>query len=265
MRKLFIIGLLILLNGCASNNRNWQIETSVLPTIHIDNDRVQIDGMRDFTWDENGNYDAKWVTREFDLTELDELELVVEPFKDSDLMAHTMLCFGFGGERVMVSVEARKEEHEEYGLLPGALNQFELIYLFGTEHDLLTVRALYRKARIFLFPVRADHDFIRALFVDLATAANDLHEHPRFYRTIQDNCTTTLVKHIDRQMDKKIGLRKETLLPAKTGRLLHKLGYMHTDLSYEEARRRYQVDDLIRQHAENPSFSELIRADQNDD
>jgi len=256
----FLMGLIWLLSLEPRGDRDWNTETSVLPRISIVGDRVLIKGLRDFRWNEKGEFEARWIDRELDLKDLQELELMVEPFGDSERLAHTLLCFGFGSERIAVSVEARKEAGEDYGLIRGALRQFELIYVFAAERDLLTLRAVSRGDRVYLFPVRADAAFIRKLFVDLAASANAQHTEPQFYRTFRDNCTTTLVEHFDRRLEKKVGPRLEVLFPARAGALVHELGYMHTELSYEEARPRYQLRERIRRYADDPDFSRRIRA-----
>lgn len=232
-------------------DRDWALEFSVLPRIDISDQRVHITGFRNFQWQGPTAFDPVWEKRAYDFAALQSLDLIVEPFKDSDYMAHTMLRFGFGdGEYVIVSVEARREQHEEYSLWKGAFRQFELIYLFGSEEDLLTLRAVHGGTRLYVYPVKADRAFIVKLFKDLASSANALHEQPQFYRSIRDNCTTTLVKHVDRQQPKPIGLRTETFFPAMTGRLLYDMGFMDTDLSYEDAKRFFRVDEQMRENAE---------------
>ena len=254
--KIFVIFVLIGFIGmimsvqvvAPSNDRDWASDHSVLPKIEMADHKVIIEGFRNFEWFGQNKFNPRWEERSFDLRKLKRLFLVVEPFKDSELMAHTMLRFDFGEDGpVIISVEARSEKNEEYSLLAGAYRQFELIYIFGDENDLFSLRAIYRGARIYVYPVKADHEFIVDLFRDLAAAANSLHLSPRFYRSIYDNCTTTLVKHIDRHYEDHIGLRYETLFPALTGKLLYDLGFMDTDLSYEEAKKRFRVDDLIRE------------------
>lgn len=254
-----LLALIWLLTLRPANDREWAPGVSVLPTVTIAGDRVHLRNLRDFRWGEDGIAEARWTERHLNLADLRELELVVEPFRDSELMAHTMLCFGFGDERIIVSVEARKEQGETYGLVAGALRQFELMYVFGTERDLLTLRAVTRQTRLYLYPIRAEPDFIRALFLDLAASANDLHQQPRFYRSIRDNCTTTLVQHFDRHLEDRIGLQPDTLFPARTGRLLHRRGFMRTDLGYDQAHRHCRIDERVRQHAADPAFSRLLR------
>lgn len=93
-------------------------------------------------------------------------------------------------------------------------------------------------------------------------SANALHVEPKFYRTLRDNCTTTLVKHIDRLYQDKIGIRLETIFPAKAGELLHELGRMDTNLPYQQAYEASRIDHLIVKYRdEGKNFSSLIHAD----
>ncbi len=58
--------------------------------------------------------------------------------------------------------------------------------------------------------------------------------------------TTTLVKHFDRQPIDHIGLRRETIFPSMTGWLLYQRGFMDTDLSYDEAKKHFRIDEEIK-------------------
>ena len=86
-----------------SNDREWWPELSVLPEITRSGSQLTIDGFREFDWHPDGEYDARWTSRSFDLDKLDRLELVIVPFGDSETMAHTMMVFGFSdGNRVVL-------------------------------------------------------------------------------------------------------------------------------------------------------------------
>jgi hypothetical protein len=256
----FLLTLAWVLSLKPRNDRDWRPEMSVLPRIDVEGDGITIHGLRSFRWRRGGAFDPAWQTRTLDLRDLRDLELVVEPFGNSGLMAHTMLDFGFGsGGHVIVSVEARREQGETYGLIAGCLRQFELLYVFADERDPLTLRAVGRGSRVHVYPVRAEPAFVRRLFLDLAGAANDLHRRPRFYGSVRDNCTTTLARHVDRHRPGLIGWRLETLFPARSGRLLHRLGLPEGNLSWEEAQRRFRADERIRQFADAPDFSLRIR------
>jgi len=231
-------------------------EVSVLPRIDIENDVVTIEKFRNFTWQGINNSDQNWETRNYNLSKLKGLSLVVVPFQDSKYMAHTMLDFEFSDQgNVIISVETRKEKGEKYSLVAGALRQFELIYVFGSERDLLTLRAVHRGSKINLYPIKAEPEFMISLFKDLAKSANSLHDKPQFYRTLRDNCTTTLVKHIDRHYQQNIGLRVETIFPAKAGELLHELGRMDTHLPYYQANEASRIDHIVYEYRNKENFS----------
>jgi len=260
---LTLAGMLIWLSTIqASNERDWLTEISVLPEIEFQNDDVVINGFRNFSWQGIDSSDRNWETRNYNLSKLKNISLIVVPFHDSKYMAHTMLDFEFEGQgNVIVSVETRKEKGEDYSLVAGALRQLELIYVFGSERDLLTLRAVHRKSKIHLYPIKAEPEFMISLFQDLAKSANALHNKPQFYRTLRDNCTTTLVEHIDRHYQQKIGLRLETIFPAKAGALLYKLDRMDTKLSYQEAHVASRIDHLVVKYQdEKEQFSSLLQA-----
>lgn len=253
---LFISLLIYLSTIQASNDRNWHAEVSELVKVEINNNLANIENLRNFSWHSPDRMTVNWESRSYDLNKLTGLNLIVVPFKDSKYMAHTMLDFNFSDQgHVIVSVETRKEQGEEYGLVSGALRQFELTYVFGADKDLLGLRALVRNSNLHLYPVKAEPEFIVSLFKDLANSANQLHDEPKFYRTLRDNCTTTLVKHIDRQYQDKIGFRLETMFPAKAGELLANLGHMDSELSYPEAYNVSRIDHLVRQYWDDDDFS----------
>ncbi len=243
-----------------SNDREWWTETSILPRIEIGDTELRIEALRNFKWWGPDEFDVRWEDRSYNLSRLSDLELIVEPFGDSELAAHVMLGFGFeDGERLVVSAEARKEIGEDYDLLPGAFRQFELIYVFGTEDDLIKMRAIHRKSRLYAYPIRANQEFIKRLLIELCDSANQLREHPQFYATLRRNCATSLLRHIDEQLEEKVGLRKETLFPALTGELLYELGFMETEGLFEEAKERFRIDERAQRFAEDERFSEKIR------
>ncbi len=115
-----LVGTLVWLSTIqASNDREWRAEVKYLPKIVINNNNVKVQNIRNARWHESSST-INWENRNYDLTKLNSLALIIEPFNDSKLMAHTMLDFGFGDQgHTIVSVEARKEVFEEYILVTG--------------------------------------------------------------------------------------------------------------------------------------------------
>ncbi|MEO1130311.1 MAG: DUF4105 domain-containing protein [Planctomycetota bacterium] len=243
------------------NDRTWWDETAVMPVISVHEGVVTIDGVRNFTWDESGRTGGGWETRTYALDDLQGVDLIVQPFPASELMAHTMLSFDFGpGGRLMLSIEARKQQGENYSPVAGALNQFELIYIFLDERDALTTRAITRGDRLHAYPTRNRNPAtLREFFVDLCESADGLRAWPRFYHIIFDNCTTVWIRHVDAIANTDIGLRWDTIATGRIARFLHMHDSIDTDQSYDEAKDFFRIDEQVRAFAEHPEFSRRIR------
>lgn len=243
------------------NDRNWSADVSLLPTVTMDagTDLITIEGVRNFRWRDDGSHEPNWETRTYHLSNLQGVDLILEPFTYSSLMAHTMLSFDFGADgRVILSIEARKEVGEAYNPITGGLNQFELIYLFIDERDALGARA-GKGHELYAFPTRFHALKHRAFFLSLCAAANNLHTKPQFYHIIRHNCTTVWIEHSDHLSPNPIGLSLDAVLNGRIGRLLHARGIINTDLPYEQAKARHRIDERVTPFIDSPEFSQRIR------
>ncbi len=243
----------------ARTDRDWSEELSVMPCASLDGTILTIENLRHFSWRSSTDYDARWETRSYNLDNLQGIDMIVQPFPYSDLMAHTMLSFDFGPDgRLLLSIEARKEKGEPYGPVAGVLAQFELIYLFMDERDALGIRA--RQGHSFIaYPTRTDPLWRKAFLLGLCTTSNTLAHRPRFYNTLRDNCTTEWLRAVDELSGRFIGVQIDTVLNGRIGRLMHRENAIDTDLPYEDARRFFRVDQRVLEHIDDPRFSDLIR------
>jgi len=243
-----------------SNDRDWIAEIARLPSIGLYGETITVTNLRDFNWSSTTDFEEKWTTASYDLNNLESVDAIVVPFGEDELLAHTMLSFGFSdGRHLTVSVESRPEEGESYSLMGGAARQLELIYLFGTEPDLLGLRILHRGNRVYSFPLETDTDFAKNLLLGLCNEANQLLDRPKFYATLRHNCTTTLVRHVNRVRPDSIGLSTSVLFPGKIGELLHSLSYIDTSLDWPSAKERFRVDDNIELTTARSRFSDVLR------
>lgn len=89
---------------------------------------------------------------------------------------------------------------QNYSAIAGLYRQFELYYVIGDDRDFVRVRTNYRLEDVHLYRlVAASPEKARALFLDYAKTANELHEQPQWYNELTSNCTTNIrvhVKHI---------------------------------------------------------------------
>lgn len=243
-----------------SHDRDWIPEIAQLPSCDISGHTLSVENLRDFTWRSTVDFDENWIQESFELDQLETLDVIVVPFGDSEHAAHVMLSFGFAdGRHLAVSVETRPEKGESYSLIGGATRQLELIYLLGTERDLLGLRILHRGNRVYSFPLRVSGDFKRSLLLELCESANQLREQPKFYATLRHNCTTTLLRHVNRLRAENIAFTREILFPAKLGQLLHRLGYLDTALDWPAAQAAFRVDERVRTAKQLEPFPAVLR------
>ncbi len=243
-----------------SNDRVWEEHLSTAPSVSIEGDTITIEGVRNFEWNADGSFTPAWETRTYELSNLQGVDLLLEPFGPADLMAHSMLSFDFAHEgRLLLSIEARREQGEEYGIVPGGLNNFELIYILQTEQDGIGQRA-HRGHNMYAFPIKNNPLRLRAFFLALCSTTNHLQHTPRFYRVVRDNCTTAWIQHADHLSNKPLGLQLDTILTGRVAHMLHNLRFIETDLPYKEMMEHFRIDHLVIEALEHEDFSTRIRA-----
>ncbi len=245
-----------------SHDRNWKLEHARLPRATFQGDSVLVENVRDFRTGSDDSVSRSYDDRTYDLNQLSAVWLCVAVFDEENRRgpAHSLLSFEFEtGECVAISVEARKEVGESYSIYRGAFKRYELIYVVGDERDLILTRAAFRPDDVYLYPIVAPRDRVRALFVEMLEAANALHEKPRFYNTLTANCTTILRDHVNAIAPNRIPPSWKILLPGYVDELLQGLSLIDSDAPMEQARRKYWINDAAVSHAADPNFSRQIR------
>lgn len=244
-----------------SNERDWAADQSRLASAVINRDVVRISNLRNAVYRTSSDFNVRWESRSYDLSQLDSVWFMVEPFADWRGPAHTLLSFGFAdGQYLAISVELRKERGESFSPLMGLLRQYELVYVMGDERDLVGLRANHRKDDVYLYPIRATAEGRRSLLLSMLERANALIEQPEFYNTLTNTCTSNIVDHIELIAPGRIPLSFKTLLPGYADDLAFDLGLIDTELPRESFRAAHQINDLARQHADNAGFSAGIRS-----
>jgi hypothetical protein len=132
------------------------------------------------------------------------------------------------------------------------------MYVIGDERDLVRLRVA-RADDVYLYPIRTTPAKARALFVRMLEQANTLRDHPQFYNTLTNNCTTHILEHANSIASVKIPYGREVLLPGYADELAGRLGLLDTDLPIEQARRRFHINDRAQRYFHDPAFSTLIR------
>lgn len=176
-------------------DKNWVEHLAVMPTIDMRLDSFALAPATDWSYDEKGPTTKNTVSFEANYADLRDVWFVVEPQPGGNYAAHTLLLFEFAGDRMIgVTVEARREEGEEYDAFQGLFNKFELAYIWSTSKELLARRAVYLAKEVYVYPLQLTEEqkvnFLKALLaktIEVSTV-------PRFYNTAVSNCTNELAK-----------------------------------------------------------------------
>lgn len=225
-----------------ANDRVWTEDHSRAPRIERAGDVVTVRDVRDFRHHPDGTWTARWYDASYDLAELNAAWFAVEYFATAEAVAHTFVSFLFGDDDYLtVSVEIRREQGESYSPLRGLFRQFELIYVFGDERDILDLRAGLRANDVYLHPIDVARPAMIAFFEDLIDRADELNRRPAFYNTVMASCATTLSSHLDQVSEQRTRRDWRVYVPGYSGELAWELGLIEGDLSWQETRAR----DLI--------------------
>jgi hypothetical protein len=272
MRNLRLVSLMLTLGAGAvgvplltrrpSHDRRWAADHERLPAIRIADSIVRIEGVRRFRYRSPDDFEPRWDSASYDLRRLTSVWFVLAPFSTGWRgPAHGFVSFGFTDSSfVAISVEARREAGEAYGIWRGLARNFELIYVIGDEADLIGRRAGFAEADVYLYPIRTSPARARALFVDMLERAERLRAAPEFYHTVGNSCTSNLLRHVNRVAPRQIPSGWKLLLPGYADEVARSLGLIDSSLSLEAARARFRINRLARGHLDDPRFSLRIRS-----
>jgi hypothetical protein len=248
-----------------SNQRDWEYGMDVLAHVTIEDDVVHLQHVRDFRWPADGPPSSRYVGRTYDVRQLARVWFVQEPFTIPWLqgfqgVAHTYFVFDFQDQPpVAVSVETRRERGEGYDAVRGLLNEYELIYIWGTEQDLTGRRVVVERNDLYMYPMVGSGKTARQLFLNLAEESRRLETRPRFYNTFASNCTNELAKAANQAQPGAIPPDPALIFPGYSDGLLYRLGFIPNDAPLEAIRERYAITDAVAELIDQSDFSRLLR------
>ncbi len=245
-----------------SATRDWDGDHARLARATFEGDSVvTVRDVRDFAYTSSTAYTAGYRTERLALDSIESAWFILTPFSSTWRgPAHAFVSFGFrGGQYVSISVEARRERGETYGLVPGVLRRFELAYIVGTERDLIGRRALFDGDDVFLYPIASPKGRVRQMFVEMLQRANAVQDRPEFYNTLTNNCTSNLVDHVNRMIPGRIPSSLQTVLPGYADELALSLGLIDARGTLDDVRARFRINDRARASSGAHDFSLAIR------
>jgi Domain of unknown function (DUF4105) len=247
-----------------SHFRDWTPEQAMLPTAEVHGNQVTIRNVRNCQYFANDVYLVDYYDKTFDLSAVRGVDFVVVPFTGMPLLAHTMLSFEIAADSgksdyLALSVEVRKEKHEQYNPLKGSARQYELIYVLADERDVIQLRTNYNEEHVFLYRTVATPDMARMLLTDVLGRVNQIAREPEFYDTLTNNCTTNIVHHINRIRPNRVAPDIRMLLPGYSDQIAYDQGLIERRGTFLETRQQAYVNARAERFAGREEFSEMIR------
>ncbi|MBX3421279.1 MAG: DUF4105 domain-containing protein [Pirellulaceae bacterium] len=243
-----------------SHDRPWRPNLAVLPYAQIYSNRVDLLNVRDCYYRSETDYDVRHADRTIWLNDLRTLDFIVIPFPESPALAHTMLSFGMAdGQYLVFSVEARLEQHESYSPLDGARQKYELMWVVGTERDLIGLRTEIRRNDVYLYRTTANPEQVRSVFLASIARVNEIARQPEYYDTLRNNCTTNIVEMVNRLRPGTISEDIRVLLPGHSDRMLYDQGLLAVHGPFEQIKRASRINLEASLHYGSAEFSQAIR------
>jgi hypothetical protein len=214
------------------------IEYAKTPAVQWQGTVATIRNVRNFTYITRDDTVPAYYDASYDVDDLSSVDLVVSRWA-GEAVAHVFLTFGFGsGQRLAVSIETRRVKGQVYSKFGGFVRNYALIYVAADERDLIGVRTDIRKERVYLYPLDAPLDIARVVLTGYLDRIEKLNEHPEFYHTLFNNCTTNIIRHAQ-AAHPKIGYHWKILLSGYADHYAYEQGLLNDDgLGFDELKRK---------------------------
>lgn len=246
-----------------SHQRDWIPELAHLPTISREGDVLTVSNLRNFRWRSDEDYDPRWETRRYDLSQIEGIDIVLSHWT-GEAIAHLLVSFSFADQPPLTfSVEIRREKGEEYSALAGFFRSYEMITVAADERDVIGVRTHARHEDARLYRLAATPAQARELLLAYAADIDKLALKPRWYNTLTTNCTTMVFKLVRRLAPHwafSVPLDPRVVLSGYLPGYLQQIGALRQDIPLAELTRLARISDRARTLSpDDPDFSAKIR------
>lgn len=243
---------------------DWQQQLATISHATFTGDTVTVQNVRNFRYDPTeADMHPAYYDKTYDLTQIQKVWYITEPFNENKIAAHTFVSFQFtNGDFLSISIEARKTKSQHYSPLQGLFRTYPLVYIAADERDVVLMRANVRKDKVYAYPVKLEKpENARVLLTDMLTRMNELvSSKPAWYNTLFANCTSAIAYHVNKITPGRISpLSWQLWLTSSADELALKHGLLDTDLPIEDARTTYRIDEKSQKIGDVPGYSLEIR------
>lgn len=248
-----------------TNEKEWAADVARIAHGEITGERLLLHNVRNFRYYRNEpttdewQEEERWESREYNLDEIQGLDLFLS-YWASEHIAHVIMSWDFGEDKhLAISIETRKDIHQEYSALQGFFKQFELSYVAADEKDLIRLRTNFRKERVYAYRLLVSKEKARALLEAYLTEMNAMVSTPKFYDALTHNCTTAIFLHTKAiNPDDPPPMDWRILVSGHLDELLYERDLLSQQLPFSELRKQSRID-LRMQSLGEKNFSKLLR------
>jgi len=254
----FVVVLALWLAIPPSNARDWQPDVATLPFADIDGERVTVHNVRNAEYRTETDYTVRLEDRALDLAKLRSLDLFLV-YWGSPLIAHTIMSWGFEGDRYLaISIETRKEKGEEYSALRGFFRQYELTFVVADERDVVRLRTNIRGEDVYVYRLDVSPADARRFLLRYLHEINELRERPQWYNALTENCTTAITR-IAGADARRSWWSWKLLLNGHLDELAYDIGAIDRSLPFAVLKAKSHVNNRAKAANDDPRFSVRIR------
>jgi hypothetical protein len=251
-----------------TNDKEWAPDVARIAHGKIEGNTLHLENVRNFKYyaEDTGvndwQEDERWEVRDYNLDAIQGLDLFLS-YWASEHIAHVIISWDFGdGKHLAISIETRKDIHQEYSAVKGFFKQFELVYVAADEKDLIRLRTNFRKERVYLYRLLVGKEKARALLEAYIEEMNKLVTTPEFYGALSRNCTTTIFLHTKAiNPDGPPPLDWRIVASGHLDEFLYEKKLLNQKIPFAELRKQSRVD-LRMQGLGQQDFSILLRSPQ---
>lgn len=260
----FALSLAWYFNIPAKQDRDWDPEVARIFSYEKQGNIITIHNVRNFAWHENGKYDERWESRQYDLNQITGVNIITSYWMGPQI-AHTLVSFDFTHQRPLVfSIEIRKEKQESFSAIGGFFRQFELSLIAADEKDIIYTRSNIRNEQVYFFPIKMSKTAMQALFIEYLHKSDELAASPKWYNTITSNCTTIIFDIAQTIEESLLPKDYRLLVSGYLPNYLYDLGVLDPSWSieqwYQYAHVNPRTDDFnLQQNQSSFAYSQRIR------
>lgn len=234
-----------------SHERSWAEDLRVLSGIEPHDDgSVLLTHVRDWRYARGSVVSKNYFAWRYEPDDLQRIWLYEQKLGLGGAIAHTFVVLEFpatyGSARWLgLSVEARREVGETYSPLAGMLRTFEVTHVWATEEDLVTRRVALFDYPLARYEVKVPEEHLAPIFMGFVEETAALAEAPQWYNTFTTNCTSALVRYVNRVQPGAIPWHYSFVLTGWVDDHLARLGYLSKE-SAQPITREWLAENRLR-------------------